>query len=117
MPLRLAIEPQLSQRIFLLAPSPGARCHCPTNPRFTYLAASPQPPFWAVLDCFKARVQLIDKNFLGEARRTELFSPLSKIGYVQGTRFATGVLCARAIQPHRLRAHTYILTWPTFRRR
>ena len=53
---------------------------------------------WAVLDCFKARVQLIDKNFLGEARRLELAAQMSKIGYGLPTRFANGNLCAPAIR-------------------
>jgi outer membrane protein assembly complex protein YaeT len=49
---------------------------------------------WAVLDCFKGRVQLVDKNFLGEARRLELTAQVSKIGHAQRTRFADGKLCA-----------------------
>ncbi len=53
---------------------------------------------WAVLDCFKARVLLIDKNFLGEARRLELTGQVSKIGYGTPTRFANGNLCAPAIR-------------------
>ena len=36
---------------------------------------------WAVLDCFKGRALLVDKNFLGEARRLELTAQVSKIGY------------------------------------
>jgi outer membrane protein assembly factor BamA len=53
---------------------------------------------WAVLDCFKARVGVVDKNFLGEARRLELSAQLSKIGYGQPTRLAHGGLCANAIR-------------------
>jgi len=53
---------------------------------------------WAVLDCFKARVQLIDKNFLGDARRVELSAQVSKIGWGEPTRFAAGSLCAPAIR-------------------
>ncbi len=53
---------------------------------------------WAVLDCFKARAQLVDKNFLGEARRLELSAQLSKIGWGEPTRFARGALCAPAIK-------------------
>ena len=53
---------------------------------------------WAVLDCFKARVQLIDKNFLGEARRLELSAQVSKIGYGLPTRIFAGNLCASAIR-------------------
>ncbi|MDB4883093.1 MAG: hypothetical protein JWL95_1859 [Gemmatimonadetes bacterium] len=49
---------------------------------------------WAVLDCFKGRVQIVDKNFLGEARRLELSAQLSKLGHAQRTRFADGKLCA-----------------------
>ena len=53
---------------------------------------------WAVLDCFKARVGVVDKNFLGEARRLELSAQVSKIGYGQPTRLAHGGLCANAIR-------------------
>ena len=49
---------------------------------------------WAVLDCFKGRAQLVDKNFLGEARRLELTAQVSKIGHAERTRFADGKLCA-----------------------
>jgi outer membrane protein insertion porin family/translocation and assembly module TamA len=49
---------------------------------------------WAVLDCFKGRAVLVDKNFLGEARRLELTAQLSKIGHAEHTRFADGKLCA-----------------------
>jgi outer membrane protein assembly factor BamA len=53
---------------------------------------------WAVLDCFKARVGVVDKNFLGDARRLELSAQVSKIGYGQPTRLANGGLCANAIR-------------------
>ena len=53
---------------------------------------------WAVLDCFKARVSVVDKNFLGEARRLELSAQVSKIGYGEPTRLANGGLCANAIR-------------------
>lgn len=53
---------------------------------------------WAVLDCFKERMQYTDKNFLGEARRLELTAQLSKVGYGEPTRFANGDLCAPAIR-------------------
>lgn len=49
---------------------------------------------WAVLDCFKGRALLVDKNFLGEARRLELTAQVSKIGHAEHTRFAGGKLCA-----------------------
>jgi outer membrane protein insertion porin family/translocation and assembly module TamA len=49
---------------------------------------------WAVLDCFKGRAQLVDKNFLGEARRLELTAQVSKIGHAEHTRFADGKFCA-----------------------
>jgi hypothetical protein len=49
---------------------------------------------WAVLDCFKGRALLVDKNFLGEARRLELTAQLSKLGHAENTRFADGKLCA-----------------------
>ena len=53
---------------------------------------------WAVLDCFKARVGVVDKNFLGNARRLELSAQVSKIGYGEPTRLANGGLCANAIR-------------------
>ena len=53
---------------------------------------------WAVLDCFKARAQFIDKSFFGEARRLELTSQVSKVGYGEPTRLANGRLCAPAIR-------------------
>jgi outer membrane protein assembly factor BamA len=49
---------------------------------------------WAVLDCFKGRALLVDKNFLGEARRLELTAQVSKIGHAENTRFANGKLCS-----------------------
>ena len=48
---------------------------------------------WAVLDCFKGRAVLVDKNFLGEARRLELTAQVSMIGHAENTRFANGSLC------------------------
>lgn len=36
---------------------------------------------WATLDCFRTRAQIVDKNFLGGARRLELTGQLSKIGW------------------------------------
>ncbi|HKW10817.1 MAG TPA: POTRA domain-containing protein, partial [Gemmatimonadaceae bacterium] len=36
---------------------------------------------WATLDCFRARAQIVDKNFLGGAQRLELTGQLSKIGW------------------------------------
>lgn len=70
---------------------------------------------WAVLDCFKARVQLIDKNFLGEARRLELSALLSKIGYGEPTRFASGNLCAPAIRADTFSAKLNYYTGATIR--
>jgi outer membrane protein assembly factor BamA len=49
---------------------------------------------WAVLDCFKARTQLVDKNFLGDARRLELSAQVSKLGHADHTRFADGKFCS-----------------------
>lgn len=53
---------------------------------------------WAVLDCFKERLQFTDKNFLGEARRLDITAQVSKVGYGTPTRFADGNLCAPAIR-------------------
>jgi len=36
---------------------------------------------WATLDCFRARAQIVDKNFLGGAQRLELTGQASKIGW------------------------------------
>src|SRR5436190_14350062 len=36
---------------------------------------------WATLDCFRARAQIVDKDFLGGAQRLELTGQLSKIGW------------------------------------
>jgi outer membrane protein assembly factor BamA len=36
---------------------------------------------WATLDCFRTRAQIVDKDFLGGARRLELTGQLSKIGW------------------------------------
>jgi outer membrane protein assembly factor BamA len=49
---------------------------------------------WAVLDCFKGRTLLVDKNFLGGARRLELTAQVSKIGHAENTKFAGGNLCS-----------------------
>ncbi len=70
---------------------------------------------WAVLDCFKARVQLIDKNFLGDARRLELSAQVSKIGYGEPTRFAAGNLCAPAIRADTFSARLNYFTGATLR--
>ncbi|MEP6990804.1 MAG: BamA/TamA family outer membrane protein [bacterium] len=70
---------------------------------------------WAVLDCFKARVQLIDKNFLGEARRLDVSAQLSKIGYGVPTRFASGGLCAPAIRADTFSAKLNYFTGATLR--
>ena len=53
---------------------------------------------WAVLDCFKARAQFIDKNFFHNARRLEVTGQFSKIGYGEPTRFGGGGLCAPSIR-------------------
>ncbi|MEO8621369.1 MAG: BamA/TamA family outer membrane protein [bacterium] len=70
---------------------------------------------WAVLDCFKARVQLIDKNFFGDARRLELSAQLSKIGYGEPTRVAQGSLCAPAIRADTFSAKLNYFTGATLR--
>jgi outer membrane protein insertion porin family/translocation and assembly module TamA len=36
---------------------------------------------WATLDCFRTRMQVIDKNFFGGAQRLELTGQLSKLGF------------------------------------
>lgn len=50
---------------------------------------------WATLDCGRVRAQLVDKDFLGAARRLELTGQLSKIGYGHPTKSSVGrdVLC------------------------
>jgi outer membrane protein insertion porin family/translocation and assembly module TamA len=70
---------------------------------------------WAVLDCFKARVQLIDKNFLGEARRLELSGQVSKIGYGTPARMFSGNLCASAIRADTFSAKINYFTGATLR--
>ena len=70
---------------------------------------------WAVLDCFKARVQLVDKNFLGEARRLDLQAQVSKLGYGQPLRFARGSLCAPAIRSDTFSARLNYYTGATVR--
>jgi outer membrane protein assembly factor BamA len=72
---------------------------------------------WAVLDCFKARVQLTDKNFLGDARRLELSAQVSKIGYGEPTRIASGNLCAPAIRADTFSAKLNYFTGATVRLR
>jgi len=66
--------------------------------RENYLRQLEQEFGWAVLDCFKERVQFTDKNFLGEARRLDFTAQVSKVGYGTPTRFANGNLCAPAIR-------------------
>jgi outer membrane protein insertion porin family/translocation and assembly module TamA len=70
---------------------------------------------WAVLDCFKARVQLIDKNFLGDARRLDVSAQVSKIGYGTPTRIAAGNLCAPAIRADTFSATLNYFTGATLR--
>lgn len=49
---------------------------------------------WATLDCFRARAQIVDKNFLGGAQRLELTGQLSKIGWAtMQTKFSRENLC------------------------
>jgi outer membrane protein insertion porin family/translocation and assembly module TamA len=81
----------------------------------TYLRQIDTEEGWAVLDCFKARVQLIDKNFLGDARRLELSAQLSKIGYGEPTRMAQGSLCAPAIRADTFSAKLNYFTGATLR--
>ncbi|MBA3670750.1 MAG: BamA/TamA family outer membrane protein [Gemmatimonadaceae bacterium] len=66
--------------------------------RESYLRQVDTEVGWAVLDCFKARAQLTDKNFLGNARRLELTAQVSKVGWGAPTRLAQGVFCAPSIQ-------------------
>ena len=70
---------------------------------------------WAVLDCFKARVQLTDRNFLGDARRLDLSAQVSKIGYGSPTRVASGNLCAPAIRADTFSAKLNYFTGATLR--
>ncbi|MEP6730266.1 MAG: BamA/TamA family outer membrane protein [bacterium] len=70
---------------------------------------------WAVLDCFKGRVQLIDKNFLGEARRLELSAQLSKVGFGTPARFANGNLCSGALREDPFSARLNYYTGATLR--
>jgi outer membrane protein assembly factor BamA len=49
---------------------------------------------WATLDCFRARAQVVDKDFLGGAQRLELTGQASKIGWAMGsTDFTRHNLC------------------------
>jgi outer membrane protein assembly factor BamA len=70
---------------------------------------------WAVLDCLKARVQYVDKNFLGEARRVDFQAQVSKIGWGEPTRFAAGSLCAPAIRADTFSAKLNYYTGATLR--
>ncbi len=65
---------------------------------------------WAQVDCFKTRAQLIDKNFLGGARRLELTAQLSKIGYGTPTRVANGSLCDSKVQEDQFSAELNYFT-------
>lgn len=48
---------------------------------------------WATLDCFHVGGQYTDKNFLDQARRLELTTRISKIGYADGASFARQGIC------------------------
>ncbi|HEY2379431.1 MAG TPA: BamA/TamA family outer membrane protein [Gemmatimonadaceae bacterium] len=49
---------------------------------------------WATLDCFRARAQIVDKNFLGGAQRLELTGQASKLLWgVMQTDFTRQNLC------------------------
>lgn len=70
---------------------------------------------WAVLDCFKGRALLVDKNFLGEARRLELTAQVSKIGHAENTRFADGKLCASDMRQDPFSSRVNYFVSSTFR--
>ena len=70
---------------------------------------------WAVLDCFKGRTLLVDKNFLGEARRLELTAQVSKIGHAENTRFADGKLCASDMRQDPFSSRVNYFVSSTFR--
>ena len=70
---------------------------------------------WAVLDCMKARVQYVDKNFLGDARRLDLQAQVSKIGWGEPTRIASGSLCAPSIRADTFSAQVNYYTGATLR--
>jgi outer membrane protein insertion porin family/translocation and assembly module TamA len=70
---------------------------------------------WAVLDCFKGRAVLVDKNFLGEARRLELTAQVSKIGHAENTRFANGGLCSSDMDKDPFSSRVNYLASSTFR--
>jgi outer membrane protein insertion porin family len=70
---------------------------------------------WAVLDCFKARALLVDKNFLGEARRLELTAQVSKIGHADNTRFAGGKFCASDMSQDPFSSQVNYFVGSTFR--
>ncbi|HYD52640.1 MAG TPA: POTRA domain-containing protein, partial [Gemmatimonadaceae bacterium] len=52
---------------------------------------------WGTLDCFRARAQYVDRNFLSGARRLELTSQVSKIGFGYPLDQAKS-LCGRALR-------------------
>ncbi|MFL5619986.1 MAG: outer membrane protein assembly factor [Gemmatimonadaceae bacterium] len=70
---------------------------------------------WAVLDCFKGRALLVDKNFLGEARRLELTAQVSKIGHAENTRFASGNLCSSQMDKDPFSSRVNYFVSSTFR--
>jgi outer membrane protein insertion porin family len=70
---------------------------------------------WAVLDCFKGRAVLVDKNFLGEARRLELTAQVSKIGHAENTRFADGKLCSSSMDQDPFSSRVNYFLSSTFR--
>jgi outer membrane protein assembly factor BamA len=70
---------------------------------------------WAVLDCFKARALLVDKNFLGEARRLEFTAQASKIGHADNTRFAGGKFCASDMSQDPFSSQVNYFVGSTFR--
>jgi outer membrane protein assembly factor BamA len=70
---------------------------------------------WAVLDCFKGRALLVDKNFLGEARRLELTAQVSKIGHADNTRFAGGKFCASDMSQDPFSSQVNYFVGSTFR--
>ena len=70
---------------------------------------------WAVLDCFKARTLLVDKNFLGGARRLELTAQVSKIGHAENTQFAGGNLCSSQMDKDPFSSRVNYFVSSTFR--
>jgi outer membrane protein insertion porin family/translocation and assembly module TamA len=61
--------------------------------REDFLRQIDQEEGWASLDCFRAGAQFTNKNFLDQARRFELNTRVSKIGYANGVDFARNGLC------------------------